>query len=72
MSDLQKMAFGMGFTQLDEKLRPFKDYFNRSLLKLEGKGLPEGVFMFGRIRAFNNGRSFFLFSGFSHRKWSFT
>ena len=55
-SDLLKILFGLGFTEYDSDLSPFSVYHNRTMLVLDQSQnrLPEGVFMFGRLRAFNN------------------
>lgn len=56
MSDIQKIAVGLGYTQYDEGLINFKYYYNRSHLTFPGDSLPQGVFMYGRLRSVNNGK----------------
>ncbi len=57
LSDLKSIAVGLGETQFDENLRGFEFFFNRSFTYVPAANLPEGVFMYGRLRAVDNGVS---------------
>ncbi len=61
MSDIKKVKFGLGLTRYDEDVMEFQDYYNRSMLWIPASMLPVGKYMYGRLRAVNNGESF-LFS----------
>jgi hypothetical protein len=54
LSDLKSIAVGLGETQFDENLRGFEFFFNRSFTYVPAANLPEGVFMYGRLRAVDN------------------
>ena len=54
LSDLKAVFFGLGLSSVDEALMPFEKYYNRSRLVLYNPNVPQGVFMFGRVRAINN------------------
>jgi hypothetical protein len=55
MSGIQKIQFGLGRSRFDEDLIPFAEYYNRSFVSFPGPSLPEGKYMYGRIRMVNNG-----------------
>jgi hypothetical protein len=60
MSDIKKVKFGLGLTRYDEDVMEFQDYYNRSMLWIPASMLPVGKYMYGRLRAVNNGESSFF------------